>query len=180
MGAVLWLIFGGLVLLIPTAYAGMIGAPYAPTRLAVVKKAFDRLGLGAGDRLVDLGAGDGKIVLEAARRGATAVGWELSPILWLVAKVRTWRQRGAMIRYGNFYKQPLGEATVVFAFLMPNNMPRVRAYVAGQRVPHGRYFLAYAFPLADEPPLQVVREKNCAPLYVYDLQELTAASPPLT
>lgn len=161
-----------MALLIPTAYAGKIGAPYAPTRLRVVRKAFDQLKIGSNDTLVDLGAGDGSIVKEAAKRGARAVGYELSPIMWAVAAGRAWRQKNAKIYWGNFYKKTLPNATILFAFLMPENMPRVRIFLEKQRLPHGKYFLSYMFPFKDVSPLTVIREEKCGPIYVYDLPEL--------
>jgi hypothetical protein len=171
----LLLILVGVALLIPTAYAGKIGAPYAPTRMRVVRKAFDELEIGNNDVVVDLGVGDGSIVIEAARRGAKAYGYELSPIMWAVAWVRTWFVKGKRptIYFGNFYKKKPEDATVIFAFLMPDNMPRVKQYLRSISFPNGSFMLAYAFPFKDEEPLTVIREDKCAPLYVYDLQKIS-------
>jgi len=132
------------------------------------------MGVGPDDVVIDLGAGDGKVVREAAERGAHALGVELSPILWGVAKLRTLGRPRAQIIFGNFYNRRFPEATILFAFLMPNNMPRVRQWLATQDFPHGRYFLAYAFPFKDVPPLRIVKVPNCAPVYVYELASLTA------
>lgn len=157
--------------MIPTAYAGKIGAPYAPTRLPVVKKAFDWAGIGASNTLVDLGAGDGKILLEAARRGATAIGYELSPIMWAIAWVR---MRGRGVKFANFYKQTLPPQTNrIFAFLMPHNMGRVAAFLKRQKLPDKTLVFAYAFPFTEVEPLTVIRAKNCAPLYIYELHVIT-------
>ncbi len=169
-----WLLIALVLLLIPTAYAGKIGAPYAPTRRRVVRKTFDQLNINEDDTLIDLGAGDGSILIEAARRGAKAIGFELSPIMYVIARLRTLRYRGVRILLRNFYKQPLREATVIFAFLMPNNMPKVRQMLNGQQIPNGRFFLSYMFALNDAQPITVIREENCGPIYVYDLQDLTA------
>lgn len=165
-------ILAGLALLIPTAYAGLIGAPYAPTRLRVVKKAFDEIKLSSTDVVIDLGAGDGKILLEASRRGAQAVGYELSPIMWFIIWLRSMGNKNIAVKYQNFYKADLSSATVIFAFLMPNNMPKVKALLQKQTLPKARYFLAYAFPLSDVEPLHVVREPDCLALYIYDLQSI--------
>lgn len=163
--------------MIPTAYAGKIGAPYAPTRLPVVKKAFDWAGIGASDTLIDLGTGDGKILLEAARRGASAIGYELSPILWVVAWLRILHARGrdrARVKFANFYKQTLPPQTNrIFAFLMPHNMARVAAFLKEQKLPDKTLVFAYAFPFAEVEPLTVIRAKNCAPLYIYELHVIT-------
>ncbi len=122
--------------------------------------------------LVDLGAGDGSIVMEAAERGARARGWELSPIMWTVAKLRSLFQRNATVSFGNFYRKDISDATVVFAFLMPDNMPRAKAYLQKHSFIEGALFLSYMFPFKDEHPISVIHEKNCGPIYVYDLKAI--------
>lgn len=163
-----------LILLIPTAYAGFIGAPYAPTFSPAIKQAFDFVKLGPADTLVDLGAGDGRVLLAAARRGASALGYELSPIMWAVVFFRALRHKKVRIKLRNFYQQTLPpSATVIFAFLMPKNMPKVRRYLSKQALPNGKFFLVYAFPLSpDTKPLHVIRVPRCAPLYIYDIKAL--------
>src|SRR3989344_3435791 len=124
-----WEIVGALIIsvfLIPTAYAGFIGAPWAPTRMASVRKAFDDIEIGEKDLVVDLGAGNGAIIKEAAKRGGKAVGYELSPIMWIVGVLNTLRQKGARMVYGNFFKKSLPKnTTIVFFFLMPKHMDTI-------------------------------------------------------
>lgn len=173
MVTLLWLSLLGLLVLIPTAYAGWTSAPYVPSLLPAIKKSFDYIQLNEDDAVVDLGAGDGKVVREAAQRGAQARGIELSPIMWLVARFRTLGHARTKIIFGNFYTASLADATVVFAFSMPANMPRIQRFLSTQVVPRGKYFLTYAFPFKDILPLHVVRVPNCAALYIYDLPALT-------
>lgn len=180
-----WIIFTGLILLLPTAYAAKIGAPYAPTFMAAIKRAFSHISLGPNDVIVDLGAGDGRVLLEAALRGAKAIGYELSPIMWFIIWTRLRlipsrsasstksdqsskpRQRHA-VYLRNFYRQKLpAETTIVFAFLMPENMARVKKYLDSQTLPNLRYVLIYAFPFPDLKPLEVIHEPKCSRLYVY-------------
>ncbi len=159
--------------LIPTAYAGYIGAPWAPTRMASVKTAFDDIGISEKDTIVDLGAGDGAIVQEAAVRGAKGVGYELSPIMWIVARIRTMKQSSATIIYKNFFRAKLPhDTTLVFLFLMPKHMDRVGAYLAGQSIDDSTLVLSYAFPFKKVPTLTSYREKKCAPLYLYEMSTL--------
>lgn len=169
----MWFLLIGLALLIPTAYAGWIGAPWVPTHRQAVRRAFELLGIGRHDVVVDLGVGDGKILIEAARCGAKAYGYELSPIMFTIAWLRALWHRDVKVLYGNFYKKHFPDATVLFAFLVPQTMGRARAFLQQANVPQAKYVLAYAFPFKDVAPLSVVREKKCAPLYVYDAQELT-------
>ncbi len=161
------------VLLVPTAYAGLIGAPWAPTRMRVLKKAFDDITIGEKDTVVDLGAGDGSIIREAARRGARAIGYELSPIMWAVARIRTFRVKNARISYGNFLTKPLpGDATLVFLFLMPKHMDTIRSFLSRQRMGQRTLVLSYAFSFPGIVPVKVYREEKCAPLYLYELSAL--------
>ncbi len=170
----------GIALLFPTAYAAKIGAPYVPVRTRAIRKTLEYINLGSDDVFVDLGAGDGKVVLAAADRGARAYGYELSPPIWFVAWMRAvvwaWRRKNKhkpRIYLRNFYRQPLTDATVAYTFLVPGTMERVRQCLAKQHIPRGKYMLVYAFPFKEVLPLHVVREPNCLPVYVYDLQELT-------
>lgn len=157
------------LLLIPTVYAGLIGAPYVPSFRAAFRRAFDRIKLGHGDLLVDLGAGDGKVLIEAARRGARAYGFELSPILWAVSSIRALGRRRVTVRWRNFLKQTLPpDTTVVFIFLLPDHMAKIQAYLSRQHLPRAKYCLVYAFPFPGLTPREVIREPKCLPLYIYD------------
>lgn len=56
---------------------------------------------------------------------------------------------------------------------MPNNMARVAAFLKQQPLPHRTLVFAYAFPFTEAEPLTVIRAKNCAPLYIYELHAIT-------
>lgn len=186
------------VLLLPTAYAGWIGAPYAPTFTPAIKRALKKIKLGPGDTLIDLGAGDGKVVIEATKLGATGIGYELSPIMWFIAWVRIkFRKRvSPLLRGGarggengklknfpsqpgsahmylrNFYNKKLPDATVIFIFLMPDKMKRVHEYLKKQKLPNGKYILAYSFPFPDVTPQEIIETPKCGKIYVYNLRKL--------
>jgi SAM-dependent methyltransferase len=163
-----------LLLLIPTAYAGYIGAPYVPTWRRPIQRALASIKLSAADHLVDLGAGDGRVLVAAARRGAAATGYELSPVLWFIAVLRTLRFRRVHVLARNFYKQSLpADTTVVFIFLMPDHMQEVLELLARQSLPKARRCLVYAFPFKTITPLEVIKEPKCLPLYIYDWSKLT-------
>lgn len=171
-----WIFVSALIgsgLLLPTAYAGFIGAPWAPTRMAVVKKAFDSVGISEKDVFIDLGCGDGKVMREASCRGARTIGYELSPIMWVVAQIRLFGDTHSRVKFGNFYKAPIPEnATYIFTFLMPKHMPQLREYIAKQPVHDATMVLSYAFPFKDVPPRMVYRAKKCAPLYMYSVRDI--------
>jgi precorrin-6B methylase 2 len=96
-----------------------IGAIYLPTPMDVVVKMLDIAGVGEGDVVYDLGSGDGRIIIEAARRGAHAVGVEVDPIRVLMSRINASKRPGGdrvkVIR-GDFFKTSLAGATVVTVY----------------------------------------------------------------
>ncbi|NLO04066.1 MAG: class I SAM-dependent methyltransferase [Bacteroidales bacterium] len=63
----------------PALYAQELDVPYVPTPSIVVEKMLDLAELKPGDYLIDLGSGDGRIVIAAAKRGAMAHGIDIDP-----------------------------------------------------------------------------------------------------
>jgi SAM-dependent methyltransferase len=106
--------FGGVLL---------VGAPYLPTMNKQVVAALELADLKPGETLLELGCGDGKVVLAAARKGYHVVGYELNPLLALVAWLRTRRNaRQVRIIWGDFWKKPWPPAEAIFVFLLPRYM----------------------------------------------------------
>ncbi|TSC72201.1 MAG: SAM-dependent methyltransferase [Parcubacteria group bacterium Gr01-1014_38] len=162
---VLSLFFGALAL---TAYAAWRGAPWLPTPRRAVGAGLAAASVQPGDVVVDIGAGDGRVLVAAARRGATAVGYELSPFLWVFAWFRTRRNRARVtVRLADGFRADLSAATVIFAFLRPATMPLLAAALAHRRTQHPVRVLSYAFPLPGTPAAEVLRLPGCAPLYRY-------------
>lgn len=157
-----------LVALALTAYAAWRGAPWLPTPHRAVEAGLAAASVRPGDVVVDIGAGDGRVLVAAARRGATAVGYELSPFLWAFAwlRVRATRSR-ATVKLADGFRADLSAATVLFSFLRPATMPLLAAALARRKTPHPVRVLSYAFPFPETPVTEVVRIAGCAPLYRY-------------
>ncbi len=103
------IVFAVMVLLL---YILLQGAPYVPTKQAAVEAALDMLDAPKGSLLVDVGCGDGRFLNAAARRGYTAVGIEIHPLFWLIAKVATWPYRkNVTVVFGNIFSWQLPPAT---------------------------------------------------------------------
>src|SRR5207249_5169786 len=77
---VIWLIVLLVVLGVAgtAAWAGWRAAPYLPTRQKDVERMTALGRINPGELVYDLGAGDGRFLIAAAKRGATAVGFEIS------------------------------------------------------------------------------------------------------
>ena len=95
------------------------GAIFVPTDRRAVKEMIETLNIKSGDRAVDLGSGDGRIVIALARSGAEAHGYEHNPLLvwWSRHKIRKAGLSGrAFIHRGNFWESDFSKFTVVTVF----------------------------------------------------------------
>lgn len=102
------------------------GAPYVPTLDPQAKAALALLNLKPGQTLLELGSGDGKILVVAARQGLNVVGIELNPFLVVVSWLRTRRYRKQVrIIWGDFWLVPWPECDGVFSFLLGRFMPKL-------------------------------------------------------
>lgn len=114
---IFWVIFS--IIFICFGLVVFRGAPYVPTHRRAVQAMFDALPLKPGDVIVDLGCGDGIVLRVAAKRGYKAVGYEINPILCLIARIRCWPVRDKVtIYWRDFWAMPLPDnAKLVYTFL---------------------------------------------------------------
>lgn len=142
----------------------VFGAPYLPTLTPQVEAALDLLALQPGQTMLELGCGDGKVLLAAAKRGYRCVGYELNPLLVLVAWLRT-RRYGKQVRviWGNIWTHQWPEAQGVFAFILPRFMARLDKKIT-QQTSKPVKLVSFAFKIPHKQP-QVT--KNGVFLYVY-------------
>lgn len=153
-----------------TAFASWWGAPWLPTPNSAVATAMEAAGVRSGDVVVDIGAGDGRVLRAAAARGARAVGYELSPLFWGVAWLRTRRLRHhARVKLADAFAVDLSTATVIFAFLRPQTLPRLVTALRLHGPSTGARLVSYAFPIPQAAPRWVVRFPGSLPVYGYDL-----------
>ena len=123
---------------------------YVPTPDAVVSAMLEVAQVGPGDVVYDLGSGDGRIVIEAARKyGARAVGIELDPDLNKKA-LKNAQKAGVADKVSfvraDFFKTDLSEATVVTLFLSPNINARLESKLRRELKPGAR-IVSHRFPM---------------------------------
>lgn len=155
-----------IIIVLAICFAGvlLVGAPYVPTLQPQVKVALELGEVKAGKHLIELGCGDGRVVLAAAQRGAQVTGYELNPLLALIAWLRTWRyRRQVKIVCGNFWKADWPPADVAFVFLLDRFMPKLDR--ALQAYPHKPVKLvSFAFQIPGKKP---TAQKNGVYRYTY-------------
>ena len=134
-------------LLLIFAFVILFGAPYLPTFNKQVSAAFAISKLKQGDSLVDLGSGDGRVLLAAAKRGIKATGYEINPILWLFSVIRTWPYRKLVtVKLKSFWSEELPETDVVFVFLIEHFMQKLDKKLTKELKP-GTKVVSHAFKL---------------------------------
>jgi predicted RNA methylase len=126
-------------------------APYYPTPPPIVQKMLELSGLKAGEKMFDLGSGDGRIVLMAASKfNAKATGVELDASLARQSAEEI-RRRGldksANVIHGDILKQDYSSADVVTAYLLPAAMQLVRPILEKQ-LKKGARVIAHDFEMA--------------------------------
>ena len=95
------------------------GAIYIPTKRKTVEKMINLADIKPGDVAVDLGSGDGRLVIALAKAEAEAHGYEINPLLVLLARHNI-RKSGlknrAFIHFKNFWKEDFSRFNVVMIF----------------------------------------------------------------
>lgn len=160
----IWLVIVLLVLIFSFGGVIFFGAPYLPTLRPQLRAALELADLKPGQTLLELGCGDGKVVLAAAKQGIKVTGYELNPILAAVAWLRTRPYgRNARIVWGDFWSRPWPPADAIFVFLLPRYMPKLNNVVTRKAAKPVK-LVSFAFTVPDKPP---TREKAGVYLYEY-------------
>jgi SAM-dependent methyltransferase len=124
---------------------------WVPTPDAVVQRMLDMAEVRAGDRVVDLGSGDGKIAIAAARRGAIARGIEYNADMVALSR-RLAREQGVQVGFtqGDIFASDFHDADVVTLYLLPNLNQRLRPILLNMRP--GTRVTSHQFGMGDWEP----------------------------
>jgi precorrin-6B methylase 2 len=137
--------------------------PYVPTPQEVVERMLELAGVKKGDVVYDLGSGDGRIVVTAAKKfGVRAVGFEIDPDLIKRSRENV-RKAGveklAEIRQQDIRTVDLSGATVVTMYLLPEVNLMVRPNLWRQLKPGSRV-VSHDFDMGDWKPVKTEEIKE--------------------
>lgn len=132
-----------------------LDAPYVPTPGVVVDAMLKAAGVGPSDYVIDLGSGDGRIVIAAAKQyGARGFGVDLDGGLVNTARREAERQGvadRAEFFQRNLFVTDIGRATVLTMYLFPRIMLEVRARIFAEMKPGARV-VSHEFDLGNWQP----------------------------
>jgi SAM-dependent methyltransferase len=134
----------------PGPYVGQPGKDvvWVPTPPVLVEKMLDMAKVTSRDYVIDLGSGDGRNVIAAAKRGARALGVEYDrELLALARKNATEAGVGERARFveGDMFEADISGATVLALFLLPDNLQRLKPKFS--RLPRGTRIVTNGFPI---------------------------------
>lgn len=141
-------------------------APYVPTKNSRIKKLLKNLPL-KNKNFYELGSGDGRVVIEAAKMGAKASGIEQSLLRVLLSR---WKARnlsghpgGGNIKFihGDIFKQDLALADVVFIFLLPKGIDKLEP-ILKKKLKKGSIVITQTFHFKNWQPYKkvLIQDKN--------------------
>jgi len=139
---IIWIIL--ILLFVSFGAIVFIGAPYVPSKKQDAVKLFSALNLKKGSVVVDLGSGDGKVLLAASKAGMKTVGYELNPFLFLISKIRLRKYPKSNVIWGNYWSADLSKADLVFVFSATPFMQKLYDKFKYQ-LKSGAFVASYAF-----------------------------------
>jgi SAM-dependent methyltransferase len=134
----------------PQPYVGQPGKDvvWVPTPYTLVEKMLDMAKVTAQDYVIDLGSGDGRNIIAAAKRGARALGIEYDTQLVAVARSNAAAQgvadRARFVR-GDMFEADISQATVLALFLLPDNLQRLKPKF--EKLKPGTRIVTNGFPI---------------------------------
>jgi hypothetical protein len=148
----------------------LFGAPYVPSRPKELKRLFGQISLSKKDVLVDVGSGDGVVLRAAAPLVKQAIGYEINPILVLVAKLLSIGQANVRVCLRNFLAAKLpADTSVVYVFGVQGLMPKLERKICEHVAKHAKPIrvISYGFKIVGRKP-----QKRIGAYYLYEFGTL--------
>jgi SAM-dependent methyltransferase len=128
----------------------LAGLPYVPTKRRTLEKIVELAHAHTGEKVADLGSGDGRILIEFAKVGVEAHGFEINPFLvWHSKKQIRMRELHdkAIVHYKNFWKQDFSSYDVIVIYGIGYIMKKLEEKLVKELKPGARVIsIAFEFP----------------------------------
>ena len=132
-----------------------LAAPFVPTSRKTVKKMIEMAELDKKDIVYDLGSGDGRLVIAAARkRVKKAVGFEINPLLNIYARIKSkiLRLKNTTFLTKSIWSADLSKCNKLFVYLLPNSMTKLEAKIL-EEMKDGSYIVSHSFKFPNLEPV---------------------------
>ncbi len=143
-----------------------IGGEWVPTPQRIVDKMLKIAKVNKNDTVYDLGSGDGKIVLAAAKVGSKSIGVEIDPIRVLISRIKIKLSRldklTEVVRK-NIFETNIKDADVITLFLLPKTMEKLENKLR-KELRKGARVVSYRFVFKNWKPVKIDGENK---IYLY-------------
>ncbi|MEN7982440.1 MAG: methyltransferase domain-containing protein [Nanoarchaeota archaeon] len=121
--SIFWVIIGFMFYIVPLFF----GAPYEGTGKKKIEDIIELANVKKEDKIVDLGSGDGRIVIAFGKLGIEAHGFEINPLLVLVSKykIKKMKLNNVFIHWKSFWKENLEKYDVIILFQYKTLMKKI-------------------------------------------------------
>ena len=150
---------------VPHPYQEGKDVVWVPTEQALTDKMLDLARVTPQDFVIDLGSGDGRIVITAARRGARALGIEYNPEMIALSNrnaIKTGVTDKARFVQADLFESDFSQASVITMFLLPDINLRLRPKILDLKP--GTRIVSNSFDMADweaDKTVSVTPEEGC-------------------
>jgi hypothetical protein len=161
-----------LLIAITAAWGIFLRVPSVPTPMNIVHAMSDLADLSGHETVMDLGAGDGRLLIAAKKKypGIRAIGCELNSPVWMLGIIRALILRAKIeLHLRSLLKEDLTQADVVFLYLFPELMQRLYQKFEHELKPR-TLIISYMFRLPGREPIGTKEVRGYwgkATVYVY-------------
>ena len=149
------------------------GAMFTTTHRSKIEKILKTIPMHSGQVIYDLGCGDGRFLITAAKKyKVKAIGFEINPWAYFLSKLRVgFCQANVSIHFQDFWRVNLSEADIIFCYLFPDVMERLREKLSKELRPATRV-ISCNFEIPGWKPEKIIMASHPThndPIFIYTI-----------
>ena len=147
--------------------------PFVPSRKRVVNYIISLADLKQGEKVYDLGCGDGRFLIEAEKKNRiSGTGFEIAPLPFILAYLNKWLNKSKIrILMKSFYKADISGADTIFCYLLPETMDKL-AEKFRKECRKGTRIFSHTFSMKSMQPFKVWaadKKQKLPTVYLYQI-----------
>ena len=151
--------------------SGLRGVPWLPTRKGEMQRFLKIANIKKGEKVYDLGCGDGRVVFAVAEQGGDVTGLEISILPFLIATAgRAFQKNKRRIKIlcRDMWKADLQDADTVYFYLLPKFYPRLKEKLE-RELKKGAKVVVHSWPVEGWKPVVVDKKKGEQSFFLYKM-----------
>ena len=156
---------------LPLAWGGFSFAPWVPTKKRDLERVFELANLKEGEKVYELGFGDGRFILEAVKRyNVKGYGIEIVPFFYFYVWLRKLflkNKRNLVLKMGNLFNFDLSPADLVYFWGMPATIEKKLKAKLEKELKPGTRVISYVFEIKGWKPEKISLKEGQVPIFLY-------------